>query len=371
MSTHKLLEELNVPEPFDRAIAHVEISTKTNDLTSGMDISVSAFFGHEQVSFGLDDGGVLDADCLITQAHIVARHYNCTSQLLDESATKRVAGLEMEQVQSESHEATTSSSFDSGAGGEAAAGRLSALAKLKFDRGRSAKKKTIHSKNSTRHQEQVEIGLDHIRINENTDNSPLSGKLVNLPNCWRITPIDNSKPYALLVELRVRRNWMPLSEPLLEKGQPGFRDTLAKLWNGGSLSDEFHRQAFTLLLEHLVKRGLQSADENTYATLAAQALVAAPSLDPLDSVVLNAPLSPRKIILPSDILFQALTYPPRQIAHLLSVEGVERSEVEHLVKQAESLERDAVIIEGERTKITSRRDSVGFARKIAKWLRKI
>ncbi len=369
MSRHRILEEIRVPEPFDRSIAHVEISTKTNDLTSGMDVSISAFFGREQVSFSLDDGGVLDADCEVRQAHIEVKHFNCSSLVLDETAAKRVAGFSAETVRLDSQETTSSTTIDGSANGEASTTKFSGLAKLKLGRGKSTEHNASISEKSSLLKEQVEIGADHIRIAENLDSSPLSGKIVNLPDCWRIKPIDPSKPYAILVELRVRRNWMPLSKPVLEKGQIGFKETLSKLWKGGAISDEFHRQAFTLLLEHLVKRGLQSEDEATYAMLAAQALVAAPTADPLESVVVSAPATRRAIVLPSDLLFQALTYPPTQIAHLLSTEGVEASEIKALVDQAASLDEDAVIIESGRTKITTRREALGLTKRAVKWFR--
>lgn len=369
MSNHKILEEIGVPEPFDRAIAHVEISTKTNDLTSGMDVSISAFFGQEQVSFSLDDGGILDADCEVRQAHIEVKHFNCSSLVLDETAAKRVAGFSAETVRSDSRETTSSKTIDGSASGEVSTAKFGGLAKLKLGRGKSAQHNASITEKSSLQKEQVEIGVDHIRIAENLDGSPLSGKIVNLPDCWRIKPIDSNKPYAILVELRVRRNWMPLSKPVLENGQAGFKETLSKLWRGGAISDEFHRQAFTLLLEHLVKRGLQSQDEATYATLAAQALVAAPTADPLESVVVSAPMTRRAIVLPSDLLFQALTYPPRQIAHLLSAEGVEASEIQALVDQAGSLEKDVEIIKSGRTKITAQREAMGLTKRAIKWFR--
>lgn len=65
------------PEPFDRAIANLDMRCTANSVGNGMSLMVTASFGSDYVNIDLSDGGKLEVKCEIHRAMIVAKPYKC------------------------------------------------------------------------------------------------------------------------------------------------------------------------------------------------------------------------------------------------------------------------------------------------------
>ena len=173
---------------------------------------------------------------------------------------------------------------------------------------------------------QVVSGHDHIRIHANPDGRPLAGNVVDHEKCFSIKPVRSAEPFGVLLRLQVSRGWMKLTDPKPVGASDSFKKRLSKALNGTDPEDEYHREAFTLLLEHLVEVGLQSSDEKKYATLAACALRASP----IDQGLFEphyAQLRPRKLVLPLEDLEAVLMESPENAAKILSSHGVADEDV--------------------------------------------
>lgn len=329
MVEHKLLHEVSVPEAFDKSIAHIELTTVTNDLSSNMSVSVSASFDVDLARIPLDDGGYIEVNFAIRRSQIDLKLINCHSINVDKSSEVRSAGSEFNisyagnRVINSSKESKISAAFsvsESNIGGSAGAD-LKRASENNFKHDSSEKYVKVT--------EQVEISNDHISIRQNPDQSPLRGKLVNLPLCWKVIPKNENKPYAILAELNVKSNWIDLSSPNINSNNPKL-GALKSFFSSKDLNNKdvnFHKTAFDLLLKHLIVKGIQRNQDAAYATLAASAIVCVPSDDPLSQLVLNAQETERGFVISTNKLIDALTSSPRNVRRLLVSEGISKDEI--------------------------------------------
>lgn len=363
LSEHLLLRDVTAPRPFDRSIAHVELATSTNNLSEGMDVSVAAFFGSEVVSLATDDGGALEVDSSIFKSEISLSLFNCSSLVIDPSAQNRIAGIAQKTKALRTSLAKTDNqkSFVLDAGASAA--QLNAKAGAVLDSTWQNNTEQLIERKSEHSTSQVEIGVEHIKIEGNSDGTPLLGKLVNLPKCWRVEPIDKSEPYAALVQIQVRKNWIELKQPRVSGPKTALGVLVGKIWKPSGRIHDFHRSAFNALLMRLVEKGLQSATDRNYAVLASHSLVAVPSRDPLSSKIKNGSTTERVVTLPADLLSKVLTQTPLRVVDLLIEQGVSEDVVEAIYEPLREISLTQIAKEGRRVSLTE------SAKAFAHWFR--
>ena len=78
---HEIDHHLKPPEPFDRAIANLDLRSVSNTTSEGLDLEVTASFGCDEIDIPLSDGGVLSVICGVKQALVVARPYIAISRI--------------------------------------------------------------------------------------------------------------------------------------------------------------------------------------------------------------------------------------------------------------------------------------------------
>lgn len=142
------------------------------------------------------------------------------------------------------------------------------------------------------------------------DPYPLQGNVIQSYNGWWITPKSSDDRSGVLARLRVKRNWIEMSNPRVQNGLGEIAFRLKKLFLGDTEGDNLKAAAFTVLLEKLVHLKLQEFDETEYATLAASAVILKPEEDRPATV----PLKPAKPPLEIDITVveDFLNLPPRK-----------------------------------------------------------
>lgn len=314
-------EHFKPPEPFERAVASLDLRCISNAMDNGLDLQVTAKFGADFVRINLDDGGVIEVNCKIIQAMIVAKPYNCHFTDLEVSHN---AGFSYEQSfeGERSHSGTLSKVAGLSVDGKANSTMLGSSAHLSASSDSKDATQDTYCISGQRSFQQVEFNQDEIRIHPNPDNSPLIGNLVDRATCFRILPIDESKPFGVMLKLQVRRNWMTLSDPESIKISDRLRGLISKAFNGTDPIDKFHKEAFNLLMSHLVAEGLQSNSNDIYATLAART-IRAEKISEDRSEHRHIELFPRSFTLPVHDMDVVLSNDPEQVRQTLLSNGVD------------------------------------------------
>ena len=211
--------------------------------------------------------------------------------------------------------------------------------------GERGKKKgsTNHARQESK-RNQVEVNHSYLAIRPNVDGTPLMGKLVNLPQCWRITPAKTGI-YAVAASLEVRHDWMLLSEPTVSSGKSRLGRMLKSIWKLGRNRASFHHEAFEVLLNHLVKLGHQNQDEVNYASLSIDGIVVSPSDDPLSEIATHLAENRSSLVLPADKLYSMFSLPKEKILKVLQDEGVAPEVVDDLRSRYHIVESSAVSVE--------------------------
>ena len=293
-----------------------------------MDVSVAAFFGSEVVSLATDDGGALEVDFSILKSEISLTLFNCSSLVTDPSAQNRMAGIAQETKELSSTLTKKDNQKSLALDAVASDARLNAKAGVALDFLRKNNTEKLIERKSEQSTSQVEIGVEHIRIERNGDGTPLLGKLVNLPKCWRVEPVEKNEPYAVLVQIQVRNNWIELKSARVGDSKTKLGGLVKRIWKHSGRFHDFHQAAFNALVVRLVEKGLQSATDRNYAVLASHSLVAVPSIDPLSAKIKNGSTTERLFTLPAKLLSQVLTQTPLRVVDLLIEQGVSEDVVE-------------------------------------------
>jgi hypothetical protein len=314
------------PEPFDRAIANLDVRCSGNSINDGLSLQITASFGSDFVEIELSDGGWIEVDCKIHEAIIVATPYNCS--FTDMSPFEVESGFQYTQTFSGMRNHSSTAASELRAGATSVAGDP----KLKADFAASTSKQSGNTATDQyqitgeRKFMQVQFGQDQVRIFANPDKSPLEGNLVDCATCFRVVPNNRDLPFGVLVKLQVGRSWLSLSDAKPRSVSARMRDLFDKALMGTSPLDEFHRKSFQLLIEHLIRKGLQDTDSSKFATLAARAVRAVPlERDKLEHRFVN--LVPRQLIVPvKDV--EAVLFESREIVRkTLKSHGIAEDEM--------------------------------------------
>lgn len=264
-------EFLEVPEPFERTVANVQLRHTSNSVDQGVDLEVHANFGSEYATISLEDGGAMEVRCDIYEAMILAKPFNCRFTAVEDPDGAR--GFVGEQRYSDGSQSELSNSAEGHLNGELSGPKKAVSASAKTSLASAAKssqseKLTIEASQTYR---QVEFGVDEIRIRRRPDGLPLEGTLIDRVNCLRVLPKDPSKPFGVVLRLQVKKNWMHISDVEEISFSEKLKSLVTSVLKRDNPEEEFNREAFRVLLNHLVNKGLQLKESGQYATLAARA----------------------------------------------------------------------------------------------------
>ena len=189
------------PEPFDRAVANLDMRCMSNSVSTGMKLAITASFGSDVVEISLSDGGKLEVMCEIYKAMVIARPYHC--EFVDIEVEGASDGFAYKQTFSDSR--ASSSVVSSSFGVKASGGNQNFLAKADAEVSASkSSDKNTEGKfclSGEREFPQVQFGLDQITIHKNPDGAPLEGNLVDRTTCFHVVPNSSVKPFGVLAQL--------------------------------------------------------------------------------------------------------------------------------------------------------------------------
>jgi hypothetical protein len=323
-------DDLTPPEPFDRTIAYLDVKPVSNDTRDAIDVSVTASFGHDVVEIPLSDGGSLEVQLGILEAIIVSRYVNCNPTTMEADFDHKGYSFTTKFGAGES--SVAEGEIGGGLGLEAQVGETTAAARANAEVQRSRRSANTEelSTEGQRNYEQVELSSDQIRIRPNPDGSPLVGQLVPGDTCWRVLPDNLDQRFGMLTELQVRRSWIELKNPVAISKSNRLVAALKNAWDGEDTRDEFHREAFKLLVSHLVVSGLQSSYSNTEATLAARAVLGRPRPKQEGHEHMLALPIARRLNLRVDELVTVLVEDVDNVVDFLKSQGIPNHEIEEI-----------------------------------------
>ncbi|OIQ42795.1 MAG: hypothetical protein BM560_01020 [Roseobacter sp. MedPE-SWde] len=311
------------PEPFDRAIANLDMRCTANSVGNGMSLMVTASFGSDYVNIDLSDGGKLEVKCEIQKAMIVAKPYKCDFTDLELEDVRGGFRYKQEFSAKRSHSQVAQTSLEGGASAQVdvvQSGKASAKSIGK--KATSSDMEDTYCTKGGREYDQVQFGTDQITIHGNPDGAPLEGNLVNRVTCFRVVPHAPDQPYGVLMQLLVRRGGMRLTDPEPIKLSDRLHDVWNRVFGGSDRLDKFHREAFQLLLQHLIEAGLQSETNAKDAVLAARAIRAVP-VDEGGAEHRHLALTQKPIILPVSTVECVLSDAPDKVVQVLRETGVD------------------------------------------------
>ena len=309
------------PEPFDRAIANLNVRCRSNSLEDGVNLDVDASFGTDEVRIELSDGSVLEAVCEISEAIVVLKTFNC--DLAEGEGKPDGVGFSYNQRFLGQRETSQISQSKAVGGLSVSAPNELAEASTSISAAKEASKSSTDAYEVTgeRSFEQVQLGIDQIRFHPNPDCSPLVGTLLDAKDCFKVLPPRNDKAFGILAELQVSKGWMKLKNPRPISATDKFKSAWDKAFNGTDPIDEFHRRAFHLLLEQLVSLGLQANADSKYATLAARAMrVEKFSSEEIEKRQIG--LAERQLTLPVSTVESVLFEPRERVEDILIEAGI-------------------------------------------------
>lgn len=315
------------PEPFDRSIANLDMRCTANSVGNGMSLMVTASFGSDYVEIDLSDGGKLEVKCEIQKAMIVAKPYKCEFTDLDLEEIRGGFSYKQEFSAKRSRSQIAQTSFEGGVGAQiSAAEGAGASAKGSGKKSSSSGMEDMYCTEGSREFNQVQFGIDQITIHGNPDGAPLEGNLVDRVTCFRVVPHASNQPYGVLMQLLVRRGGMKLADPEPLKISERLQSVWTRVFGGSGRLDKFHREAFQLLLQHLIETGLQDETNTKDAVLAARAIRAVP-IDEGGSVLRHLALTQKPITLPVSTVESVLSDEPEKVVQILNEIGVDAGEL--------------------------------------------
>ncbi|WP_299930640.1 hypothetical protein [uncultured Pelagimonas sp.] len=295
-------DEVMVPPALNRHLAAVALRPKSNLYEDGYNLFLSASFGGDDLTLKIGDADVsISMDINFFEVDLTFGKSIATFGEGFSEFDVPAVGVE---------KGVSRSSTERGFAGEVGVdvnqivkSRLGATGKLNSSAAKTQEKSI--TKYPFHH---IELGC--VSAGDLRDPYPLQGNVIQSYNGWWITPKSADDRSGVLARLRVKRNWIEMSNPQVQNGLGEIAFRLKKLFLGNSDGDNLKTAAFTVLLEKLVHLRLQEIEETEYATLAASAIILKPEEDRPAAV----PLKPAKPPLEIDITVveDFLNLPPRK-----------------------------------------------------------
>lgn len=318
-------EDVVVPKPLDPAIASVLLRHKSNRLSDGYNLSVSAFFGSEKVRL---IGGEFSVDVKISidRARIQLEFVKCTPSLLEiddptNSDTRVISENSSSERRRKGSQNISLKASSSDLHGADVGGQLGFEAE---NTGASGAEMTRQRRNWQRISETSVLvgtawpGLDGMELDE------LLG--------WYVIPDSQSERSGVVASVCVREDWINFVDIQVDSLRGKIGEKAKRLLES---RDQTRKRMFALLMRHLATEGLNSSKNPNEAVLAVYPFVVRPESE--YPVVAQSAAPDGQLPLDSEKLELFLSSPPG-------------SEIESLVSLGVSHE----VIREEKSTITSK-----------------
>lgn len=266
-----LEDEATIRTAFDPHISAISLDAKTNNPTDGYKLAMSVSFGSERAELKTSEETAVEFRFEIYAAEVIIEPISCRFDMefdRDLSILEPVAAISDlspdDREKSWRVKVKTGELLDS-------VGLPSAEVEGGI-KGRSPNKADAWYT--------IRFLTDNlIRIeSKGTTPLPLDGQLLYNYIGWNVLP-QAGCPSGVLARLRVRADWIRLAKPELIGERPSWWSKFVSLFDSAAKEQTYRREAFKVLLTHLVTVGLQEASETRDATLAMDAVLVKPSSD--------------------------------------------------------------------------------------------
>lgn len=299
---------VTLPKPLDPRIASLILRTKTNDISSGYDLSLSASFGTERIKLQSDDFEVY-VNFSLQKADIKLQFVRSHRDVLGAEENEHSDAWHATETEVISSDRSGGSGAELSASGSMNSG-LPKKGSGNFSASWSKQQQAITKNTLERQRTQrawYPMGPDGLAIGGM--GSILAGQLVTDFAGWRVIPKQTDVPSGVVARINVREEWVSFSN--LKHCQSSGRLGV-KLQELIESDDSRRKRLFIVLLKRLAHLGLQSkmdADSgfDPEATIAMGALKVQPYSDELIS--LSPPERMRQIFIPSNPVEEYLFSP--------------------------------------------------------------
>ncbi len=307
---------------LDKHIASVSLRTKSNDVTEGYDLTLSACFGSERVRLRCTDFEV-DVQLSIRKAEIVLVFPRSDMQPLEALRPARSEGW------TRTEEKRVSNRSESKIDVSAKGGINRDHEGFTFNGGLSGE---LDRASSDAHEATIEltrtmsswraIGNDTIAVapptgakKKNTQSEFLEGQVISDLTAWRITPQTKNDLSGVVARINVRENWLHFEGPdYLFQSSKTANWLKAQIESLVSPERALRRKYFILLLERLAHQRLTELSGTSEATIAIDALVVKPNASHTNSLTsserittIDLPQGPIETLLRADEGFEEAT----------------------------------------------------------------
>ncbi|GGX55135.1 hypothetical protein GCM10007385_24500 [Tateyamaria omphalii] len=235
-------------------------------------------------------------------------------------------------------------------------------------------KSRTHTIEGSREDRQVyPVGNDAVFISPNSDETPLRGPVVSNTTFGRFRPNTALDSCLVAAEILVTEDWVDYLDPKPVDLRPDLHARWSRNRSHRSnRSVNFQRDAFRLLLSHLVNKGLQRDPDSPYATFAMDALLLLPTdIDgELGMSVAHLETSREKDTKPISFkkLLEVTQQSPRNTIEALRSEGVPDERVLGLTQKyelsPEGLGADWKYIDSDGDELAEAPEGFGIAAKV-------
>lgn len=312
--------EVIAPAPLDPAIASLLLTTRSNRVTEGYDLSVSAYFGSEKIRLSGSDFSVT-VEISIQKAQIDLEFLHCTTSL--NKLNKEDISAERKIVEKQSTKRRKSGRgliFVEGQYSSSLKG--SGVAELEHE----ATNSNDAELDISRELKNWEM-LSARSIMVGTVSNPLSGREIVDLEAWRVIPNSNSQRSGVVGILSVRENWINIVE--IDTDSFGGRIG-KKAKNLFRSKDKRKQELFDVLLQHLSAIGLSTKKHPGQAILAIEPFVVRPDIEHATSG--NSASSTGNVHLDSLQIERFLESPPGREVETLVAMGVDHRTIRDQIK---------------------------------------
>lgn len=323
LDSEELIVESNViaPGPLDPAVASLFLKTRTNRVTEGYDLSLSAFFGSERVRLVGGDFSV-DVEIAIDRAQIDLEFVRCLPSLIEpemgEASDERRID---QQLKATRHQAGRGRFLLQGTLSEHAAANASG--ELGYDLA-SSNDSEVYISRIRRNWKR--IGTKTVLVG--TVVGDLEGMEIDDFEGWRVIPDTTSVSSGVVAILSVREDWINFVKVHSDSFAGRIGQKARELFKS---DDKRRQQLFGLLLRHLSAIGLSQSSNPNQAVLAVQPFVVRPNIENATST--NSAPATGSVSLETMQLDQFLASPPGNEVETLISMGIAHQNIrEHTDK---------------------------------------
>ena len=310
------------PAPLDPLIASLTLRTKTNNVTEGYDLSLSAFFGSERVLLTGEDFSV-NVDISLARAKIELEFVRCHPSAIETNNDDYSDEWQIEQKWANTQnkkrgvktllKAAVSNTL-----------KGSGEAELEFE----------SSKSNAAELEASRTIKNWQKVNKNTvvvgrGERELNGKEIYDFEGWKVIPDDTSVASGVRATLSVRENWINL----IQIHNDSFLGNIGKKANDlFKTNDKERQELFGFLLRHLATIGLSKPNNTKEAILDVEHFVVRPDIENATSA--NPAPATGSVVLDSTVIDGFLNSTPGTELETLISMGITHQDIRENTAQS-------------------------------------